>query len=396
MQVCLLTNESEGSTHGGGSQRTNMLLNSLKSSLGEGDDLEVIRVEFGSLDLLKSNTVKFLPFANDIEFSLHLVELMHSLTPLLTRILEKAVEADVIVLDSCYLSPLVMKVFEKYPEKRVIYLSHNYEIELKTEIAELLHWPTTSRDLYLAFLRQMESEIVSHSSLTIACSPDDVQALQQFTQNKIVLVPNGANPRARTNQSKEEICRYLGCDNYVLYVASGHPPNIYGFLEGIGQDLGFVPPNKRVAIVGSASIYIEREIRGTKYEETFANRASCISDADDNLLNGLYQHSAAILLPIFTGGGTSIKSVEALLSDRKVIATSFAFRGFSLDIRHSDGVKITDTPGDFRLAARNALTQNEATPHNRENVDNYTWDAIQVLAIEIFRDYFSNLERCER
>src|SRR5690606_15938162 len=48
---------------------------------------------------------------------------------------------------------------------------------------------------------------------------------------------------------------------------------------------------------------------------------------EDNL-NGLLRLSDVIILPITSGGGSNLKTAEAILTSKPIVATNFAFRAY--------------------------------------------------------------------
>jgi hypothetical protein len=71
-------------------------------------------------------------------------------------------------------------------------------------------------------------------------------------------------------------------------------------------------------------------------------------------LDCLIENAACLLLPITYGGGSNLKTAEALLSGKPVIATSAAFRGFR-QFADVPGVAIADDKTRFTAAMARAL-----------------------------------------
>ena len=61
-----------------------------------------------------------------------------------------------------------------------------------------------------------------------------------------------------------------------------------------------------------------------------------------------------VMLPIVEGGGTNIKTAEALYNRKPVVTTSFALRGYE-QFKHWRNVRLADRPGDFRDLLAQAL-----------------------------------------
>jgi glycosyltransferase involved in cell wall biosynthesis len=77
-------------------------------------------------------------------------------------------------------------------------------------------------------------------------------------------------------------------------------------------------------------------------------------DVSDSELSVIKRCCHGVFLPIRSGGGTNLKTAEALALGKWVVATSTALRGFERFSR-AEGVTVADTPADFRQAMRRTL-----------------------------------------
>jgi glycosyltransferase involved in cell wall biosynthesis len=76
-----------------------------------------------------------------------------------------------------------------------------------------------------------------------------------------------------------------------------------------------------------------------------------------------------VVLPIRSGGGSNLKTAEALYARKKIVATSFSFRGFEA-FRHFPGVHVADNPDSFERAMLKAVQDSEV---------NYSWQQRKQL-----------------
>ena len=81
--------------------------------------------------------------------------------------------------------------------------------------------------------------------------------------------------------------------------------------------------------------------------ELAGNGVRLLGFVDD--LTEIYEVATAVMVPIFTGTGMRIKSVEALSHGRPVIGTSLAMRGFESATR--EAFVVAETPEEFSEAA---------------------------------------------
>jgi hypothetical protein len=83
--------------------------------------------------------------------------------------------------------------------------------------------------------------------------------------------------------------------------------------------------------------------------------------------------SDAIVLPIWEGSGSNLKTAQALLTDRTVVAADFAFRGFE-QFKGVRGVQIGQTPAEV---AQHIMSCPTAGTHDRRtDVAALIWDSI--------------------
>ena len=342
-------------------------------------ELNVLTMRDDSLFSKSEVLQTHLPFAGDIEFGIYLETFLTNGDKDTLATLEKLLEHDCLIVDNIYVAPLAIAAKKIRPEISIIYISHNAEANLKSCVASMLRWPRGVWDGYFDFIKTVESEIIHKSDLVLTCSNEDSSAVNYSLDENFLVVPNGAFLRTNDNH-KGDIFSYLGCTRYVLFVASGHPPNFIGFLKGIGKDFGFMPPDTRIVIVGSSARYISDEILNSKFAETFLIKGSAINYASDDLLAALYEHATAVILPIFEGGGTNIKTAEAFLNSRLVISSSFALRGFDLTYWGTTKLRLANNQLEFKEAILGVLTDPIVTDEKvkTSKMDAYSWDWIRL------------------
>jgi hypothetical protein len=164
----------------------------------------------------------------------------------------------------------------------------------------------------------------------------------------------------------------------VLIVASRNPgneANLAWFLESVWprlQDTGAA-----LDIVGTISSYFD----GRRVPE------GCTLHGTVPALGVYYASSDVVALPIVTGGGVAIKTIEALLHDRPVCATSHAFRGLGHSLR-SRFPRIDDAKAfaaDLRCLIEDPAAARERLEMCRE--------AAETLAPERFDEAFEQRHR---
>src|SRR4051794_36685524 len=100
-----------------------------------------------------------------------------------------------------------------------------------------------------------------------------------------------------------------------------------GFVEMVGKDSSFLPEGNKIVLAGGISEYFRATYQGQKYVKFWKNILP-LGFLSEEHLTGLLAQSDIILLPITSGGGSNLKTAEAILSGKKIVATNFAFCGF--------------------------------------------------------------------
>ena len=141
-------------------------------------------------------------------------------------------------------------------EIRIIYGSENVEHKLKYAILK----PYLSEIEAIAAADQaLQCELSAIKKADAICcvSQQDMDWTKQFTTAPCVVALNGVNQRVVTTAGMQAASRITENKKFVLYCASGHPPNITGFFDIFGVGLGSIAPDQLLVIAGSAGPSIQ-------------------------------------------------------------------------------------------------------------------------------------------
>ncbi len=149
-------------------------------------------------------------------------------------------------------------------------------------------------------------------------------------------------------------------EEFFLIVASANHPNylsVRWFLDSV------VPlvPDLNLKIVGN----IDHEFRDRAPSLYNAFKDAFVGSVTN--LDWFYGNAAAVLLPTVAGHGLSIKTVEALLSGQKIIATPLALRGIASDVRRTPDLYISETATDFAFQMKKLSTSSSSGNRRRKN-----------------------------
>lgn len=264
---------------------------------------------------------------------------------------------------------------------KIIYSSQNIEFKLKGSILNS-KVPKLAEDVVDKVIRQVrvtEKNLVKRADLVIACTDEDATQLRTMGAKNIVVARNGINDKIvdkdnlwfwDTNLTNE------GINKKILFVGSAHPPNLYGFRDMVGYSLGFLPKTSRLLVVGGVCNLILGDLRNIPnyIAETFVARVKLLGKVSEKDLASLIKLADVIILPITSGGGSNLKTAEAILSCNQIVATRLAFRSFE-EYMVLNNVTLTDEPNIFRLSMiSQAKKGKDISQPERDLSQTVTWD----------------------
>ena len=251
---------------------------------------------------------------------------------------------DVVQVEEPYLWPVVRSLrnggyLQGVP---IIYSSYNFETEYRRELAQICG--NENRELLEKVARQ-EQEIARECDLIVAVSDADATSFRSIGARRVIVVRNGGRRVDEAAAAVPGLNGYLGDKNFALFVSSAHPPNARGLLD-LTKGLELRLPGLLV-ICGGVGSLLEHHRR----THPLIRDARILGIIDPPILDALLLRASAILLPKTHGGGSNLKTSEALLTGRPIVATTQAFVGFERWAGAS-GVTIEDDPVLFWAARR--------------------------------------------
>ncbi len=233
------------------------------------------------------------------------------------------VAPEVIQIEHPWLFKFGLKFAESLPRRpRIVYSSHNIEHQLKEKLLRGV-LPTTDLKEEVEKVRLLEEFSILNSDYIVCCTENDANYARQVNPSATVLVcPNGV--RSIRNIPRFDITLP---EKYAIFCGSGHPPNVKGLYEMFSKGLGCVAPDQRLIIVGSVGHQVMLDQRFDKIPN-FRKRTVILGEVEENLMNFLLSHAHVVILPLTVGGGSSLKTAEALYLGKWVVATECALRGF--------------------------------------------------------------------
>lgn len=261
---------------------------------------------------------------------------------------------DVIVVEQPWFYPLAKRLQAEVAlcrQAAIVFSSQNIEAPMKRQILEEKDPISAEAAEEISLLEQ---EAARYSDLSIAVTEEDAEVLRSYGAKSVLTAPNGINPWSADPERLELWRNRLPQTPWPLFVASAHPPNYTGFIASIGEALACIPPGSRLVIAGGVGWHLEQILLNSRWSQLNASRLQILGVLDDADLIAVKQLAHAFLLPIGAGGGSNIKTAEALYSGKPVICTTTALRGFE-NFRELPGVSVADSPKAFQQALHKVL-----------------------------------------
>lgn len=297
---------------------------------------------------------------------------------LLTQLLGKINQPfDVIHIEHPWTIQLAIDL-RKHPECRdalLVYGAHNIEHQLYRGLWEKQQlWNRNAQRLY-EHIKATEVECAKHADLCWAVSEQDAHVLRDTLRAKhVVLAPSGC----REFPAKAPMPGLPDCP-YVIFVGGAYSPNVDGFVEWCGNTLTYLPANTAIVVAGAAGDVIAKM---PTYQNDITRGALInLGRTPQTLLDQLILHAAAVILPISVGGGTNLKTAEALRSQRPLIATTESMRGFEAWLSDA-GIRVAAEPRDFRSAIADHLSNETTSNCRRDDLDQLGWERCLEEAVK--------------
>lgn len=284
-------------------------------------------------------------------------------------------QLDAIHIEQPWLWPLGQRIKQlpRFKDACLIYGSQNIEAPLKRDI--LTSYQIATAEEVVAEIDALEQRAAREADISVAVTQSDLDVLIAWGARRPVLAANGIAAWQARPETLERWRERLPKTPWMLYVASAHPPNFTGFTDCVGPSLGCFAPDSRLVVAGSVCEHLSRHLAATRWHSLNLSRLQLLNVLSDDDLAAVKTLAHAFLLPIPHGGGSNIKTAEALYSGAHVLGTAAAFRGFE-DFMDLPEVTVARSPADFQAGIRTLLARPTAAPSEAawERREALRWD----------------------
>lgn len=302
------------------------------------------------------------------------------------------VQPQVIALEQPWLYPALRRWLDErarggIAQPRLVYSSQNIEWKLKRD-----EMPSDVHDnpAYLDEIRRVEAlerEVVLAANLVVACTDEELAELRTMAgdgnaQRRFVVARNAIAPFSATQAQIDVVKRKYGLDRYPLFVGSAHPPNADGFWSMLAPSLAFLRPGERIVVAGGVGHILRQHRLYAAWSGINEPRLAVVGEVERAELDALLLGAAVILLPITTGGGSNLKTAEAIYSGRPALATPHALRGYG-DAAQWPMLDVVPDAGEYRRRLRKLLDDSGSAASQSQSTrrDDVTWvRALEPLA----------------
>lgn len=285
---------------------------------------------------------------------------------------------DVILLEQPFLWPLLERLMQDAvipTDVKLIYSSHNIEIGMKRKIYQDLYSVEVAVR-HTEYVDRMEKAAIHTCLAAMAVSSADAAYVNAIAPEKPVRVfLNGHTQPTSTPEDEKWEARFATQEANWVYVASWHPPNING-LRDLVMALACYSSESMdglaLWVLGGVGDGLKATVPGFRQEDyPWLHILGPVSGDD---IESAILSSSGVVLPIWEGGGSNLKTAQALLSGKCVLGSEFSFRGFE-HCAHEPGVMLApDAEGLAKLLVTTSPSQ--MLYGRSDNVQKLKWERI--------------------
>jgi sugar transferase (PEP-CTERM/EpsH1 system associated) len=257
---------------------------------------------------------------------------------------------DAVVLESIHMAGYRNQMREQARGALLVYDWHNIESELMERYAS--QTSSLPRKLYAGYtarlLRRLELEVLNEDTAHVVCSArEEAWLLRQTANQRVRVISNGVDTTIYEQDAVLTTER-----NRILFVGSmDYHPNVVAvryFASRVWPALHAVRKDLKFTIVGSNPGPQVRELAAAPGIEVTGTVPR---------VEPYYNEAAIVVVPLFEGGGTRLKIVEAMAAGVPVVSTRMGAEG--IDVHDGETIVFREDGEDWVEAITGLLTDAE-------------------------------------
>lgn len=257
--------------------------------------------------------------------------------------LVRSFRPDVVQFEEPFLWPLVRRLRDEglLHGATVVHSSYNFETTAWSDLrrAGAQVTPATLRDI-----AAIENQIAAECALTVTVSRQDAEAFRALGAGQVCVAANGTDGFPHEVDARPLAAYLRPGTPHALFVSSGHPPNAHGFRVLAARARRGVEAGE-IMVCGTVSGLLRSGPLAVPARPVL-DRCRLLGWVAPGLLAALYATARVTIIPKTLGGGSNLKTAEALASGRPLVATRLAFSGFEA-YATLPGVTVVDEPDAF-------------------------------------------------
>lgn len=297
---------------------------------------------------------------------------------------------DVVQIEQVFLYETVKKALDEMGMHPIMVNStHNIESTLKVHILEsITNLPASEIDSISKKIHRLEEFAARDASWTIACTESDADILKKMGAQDVIVSPNGISRElVDENELVKQRQRFksIGIKRIIVYIGSAHPPNLTGFRELVGGSVGALNDDEKIVVVGGVAdlIYGYSQELPNYIKPVFMDRVMLLGMVEEKTLSAILSLADEIILPILEGGGSNLKTAEAILADKQVVATTKSLHSYERYLKLPNLV-VADTKKEFVQAMVNGVRsqKKERSAEERHLAEGVLWQNALSKSVE--------------